>query len=85
VGEREVAQLPSRRSAVARQRRHARQVAYMAIAMTILDRFVDLVADLPADVAEVTLFVTRETEIPYGVFAMSLIGVTNGMRAGRLP
>jgi hypothetical protein len=46
----------------------------MAIARPILDRFVELVVELPVDVAEETLFVTRETEVPYGVFAMSLTG-----------
>jgi hypothetical protein len=46
----------------------------MTIAQPILDRFVELVADLPVSIAEGTLFVTRETEVPYGVFAMSLNG-----------
>jgi hypothetical protein len=50
------------------------QAEKIAIARPILDRFVELVADLPVDVAEGTLFVTRETEVPYGVFAMSLTG-----------
>jgi hypothetical protein len=55
-------------------RARSAQLALIAIAKPILDRFVELVADLPVDVAEGTLFVTRETEVPYGVFAMSLTG-----------
>jgi hypothetical protein len=46
----------------------------IAIARPILDRFVELVADLPVDVAEGTLFVSRETAVPYGVFAMTVTG-----------
>jgi hypothetical protein len=61
----------------------AKQAEQMAIARPILDRFVELVADLPVDVAEGTLFVTRETEVPYGVFAMSIRGSEDGLRAVR--
>jgi hypothetical protein len=57
----------------------------MTIAQPILDRFVELVADPPVDMAEETLFVGRETEGPYGVFAMSLDGLADGLRPGRLP
>jgi hypothetical protein len=52
----------------------ARNAERMALARPILDRFVELVADLPVTVAEDTLFVTRETEVSYGVFAISLKG-----------
>jgi hypothetical protein len=53
----------------------AKQAEQMALARPILDRFVQLVADLPVEVAKGTLFVTRETAMPYGVFAMSLTNV----------
>jgi hypothetical protein len=55
-------------------RERTERAAQVAIARPILDRFVELVADLPVDVADGTLFVTRETEVPNGVFAMSLTG-----------
>jgi hypothetical protein len=66
-------------------RARTEQLALIAIARPILDRFVELVADLPVDVAQGTLFVTRETEEPYGVFAMSIEGAENGFRATRFP
>ncbi len=61
----------------------AKQAEQMAIAGPILDRFVELVAKLPITVAKDTLFVTRETEAPYGVFAMSFEGVEDVSRVGR--
>jgi hypothetical protein len=61
------------------------QAEKMAIARPILDRFVELVADLPVDIAAGTLFVTREKDVPYGVFAMSIQGGENGLRAVRFP
>jgi hypothetical protein len=46
----------------------------VASVKNVLDRFVELVADLPVTVEEGMLFATRETEVPYGVFAMSTTG-----------
>jgi hypothetical protein len=64
-------------------RARTEQLELIAIARPILDRFVELVADLPVTVAEGTLFVTRETEVPYGVFAMSIGEGPQGMRRVR--
>lgn len=49
-----------------------RRAELMDLARPILDRFVELVADLPVDVAEETLLVTLETDVPYGIFLMAV-------------
>jgi hypothetical protein len=56
------------------------QAEQMMIARPILDRFVELISELPVRVGTGTLFVTRETDVPYGVFAMSLGEGPQGMR-----
>jgi hypothetical protein len=60
-----------------------KQAEQMAIARLILDCFAELVADLLVEVAIGTLFVTRETDVPYGVFAMTLGEGPHSMRTGR--
>jgi hypothetical protein len=61
----------------------AKQAEQMAIARPILDRFAELVANLPVSVAKETLFVTRETEVPYGVFLVTLDRIKGSLQVMR--
>jgi len=63
----------------------ARTAGLMAVARLILDRIISLTEPLPITIVPGTLFVTRQTAEPYGVFAVTIHKSDRDLCVGRFP